>query len=49
MHLHRGKIYEKIKDYDEAKESYNLAIKANSDPDAVKIASESLELLSEKK
>lgn len=49
VHLHNGKIYEKARNYSQARDSYNLAIKANTDRDVVRIASESLELLKDKK
>ncbi len=49
VHFHRGRIYEKAKDYQQARESYQLAIKANSDKEIVRIASESLDLLKDKK
>jgi tetratricopeptide (TPR) repeat protein len=49
VHFHNGKIYEKAKEYDRARDSFNLAIKANTDRDIVKIASESLDLIKDKK
>ncbi len=45
VHLHMGRIYEKFDKHDLAKQSYQNAIKANSDSEIVKLASESLSLI----
>lgn len=49
VHLHHGKILEKLKSYDKARDAYEAAVKSNSDSVAVKIASESLFLIKDKK
>ena len=45
VYYHMGKIQEKLNNSVEAKNNYELAIRANSDPDVVKLASESLSLV----
>lgn len=45
VHLHLGKILEKQKEYKKAKDAYTEAIKANTDLEIVKVASESKNLL----
>jgi len=45
IHLHMGQIYEKLRNFDAAAESFRNAIKSNSDPEMVKVASESLSKL----
>jgi tetratricopeptide (TPR) repeat protein len=46
--LHMGKIQEKLKKLEDARVSYEAAIKSNTDAESVKIASESLHLLKDK-
>ena len=46
VHLHMGRIYEKLKDHEAAKKAYADAIKSNSDAEMVQLASESLHSLS---
>jgi tetratricopeptide (TPR) repeat protein len=46
VHLHLGKILEKQNEYKKAQEAYTEAIKANTDLEIVKVASESKSLLS---
>ena len=41
-----GRIHEKLQNREEAIRSYQAAVRSNSDPDMVRLASESLELLS---
>ena len=48
VHLHMGKIQEKLKKIEEARVSYEAAIKSNTDAASVKIASESLFLLKDR-
>jgi tetratricopeptide (TPR) repeat protein len=48
VHLHLGKIQEKLKNYEQARTAYEAAIKSNTDAASVKIASESLHLLKDK-
>ncbi|MFZ2959244.1 MAG: tetratricopeptide repeat protein [Candidatus Ozemobacteraceae bacterium] len=43
--LHMGRIYEKTNEKESALKAYQEAVKNNSDPEMVKLASESLELL----
>lgn len=45
VHLHMGRIQEKLKDKEAAVKSYQAAVKSNTDPEMVRQASESLELL----
>lgn len=49
VHYHMGQIQEKLKNYPLAREAYELAIKSNTDSEMVKMASESLSLLKDKK
>jgi tetratricopeptide (TPR) repeat protein len=49
VHLHLGKILEKTRDFPRAESAYREAIKANTDSEIVKLASESIELLKNKK
>jgi tetratricopeptide (TPR) repeat protein len=47
VHLHMAKIYEKHEQLELAKKYYKNAIKANTDSDVVKLASESLALITD--
>ena len=49
VHLHMGRIYEKLQLKQEAAKAYEDAIKSNTDPAIVALASESLGLLTSKK
>ncbi len=49
VHLHMGKIQEKLKNFTSAREAYEAAVKSNTDASSVKLASESLHLLKDKK
>lgn len=42
IHLHMGKIYEKLQEFEKAKIAYEDAVNSNTDPDIVASASESL-------
>ncbi len=46
VHLHMGRIYEKMNKFDLAETSFKSAIQSNTDPDMVQLASESLSRLS---
>ena len=48
VHLHMAKIYEKHKKLDLAKNYYQKAIKANTDSEIVKLASDSLALIKDR-
>ena len=48
VHLHMGRIYEKTGAKDKAVESYRSAMRSNTDPEMVKLASESLDLLNKR-
>ncbi|HNV71342.1 MAG TPA: tetratricopeptide repeat protein, partial [Candidatus Ozemobacteraceae bacterium] len=48
VYLHMGKIYERLKKNNEAREAFEEALKANSDPDAVRDAEEGLARLTPK-
>ena len=49
VHFHMGKIQEKLSNYALAREAYEAAVKSNTDPALAKLASESLQLLKDKK
>ena len=49
VNLHMGKIYEKLQKYSKAVKYYKMAIKSDSDKDAVKTAALAIKTLSGKK